>query len=95
VRAAPGDPIQVTTNTTTGTEETNATLHGYLANDSGETCTVGFQYGNTSSYGNVTSTNYTLSGFIKDGWNTDLTFPVIIWNYNSSIAANDTCENFC
>ena len=42
----------VTTNSSTGVEETNATLHGYLVDDGGEPCNVGFQYGTTTSYDN-------------------------------------------
>ena len=45
----------VTTNTSTGVEETNATLWGYLENDGGEDCTVRFEYGTTTAYGTNTS----------------------------------------
>lgn len=48
------DPV-VTTNTSTGVEETNATIHGYLDDDGGEACNVSFQYGLTDSYGTNTS----------------------------------------
>jgi len=40
----------VTTNTATGVEETNATLHGTLTNDGGEASWCRFQYGTTTSY---------------------------------------------
>ena len=50
----------VTTNTSTGVEETNATLWGYLL--SGETCTVRFQYGTTTSYGTNTSNQTKTNG---------------------------------
>jgi len=42
----------VVTNESTGVEETNATLRGYLEDDGGENCSVGFDYGYTTSYGN-------------------------------------------
>ena len=45
----------VTTNASTGMEETNATLRGYLDDDGGESCNVSFQYGVTASYGSWTS----------------------------------------
>jgi len=46
-----GLPV-VTTNEPTGVEETNATLHGYLQDDGGEPCTVGFEWGTTTDCGN-------------------------------------------
>jgi len=49
------DAPTVVTNATTGIEETNATLHGYLQNDGGEQCTVRFEYGTTINYGTNTS----------------------------------------
>jgi 6-phosphogluconolactonase (cycloisomerase 2 family) len=55
-------PPTVTTNASTGVEETNATLHGFLQTDGGEDCTAGFEYGLTTGYG----TRITLPGpFIK------------------------------
>jgi hypothetical protein len=45
----------VTTNTSTGVEETNATLWGYLSDDGGESCTVRFEWGTTTSYGTNTT----------------------------------------
>ena len=42
------DPPIVTTNATTGVEETNATLNGYLQNNGGTSSTCGFRYGTTS-----------------------------------------------
>ena len=33
--------------------------------------------------------------FEEPGWHYDITFPMEIWLYNSSIKSNDTCENFC
>jgi len=44
----------VTTNDSTGVEETNATLHGYLSDDGGESCSIWFEWGTTTSYGNTT-----------------------------------------
>lgn len=42
----------VTTNATTGIEETNATMHGYVVyNNSEDNCTVRFEYGTTTGYG--------------------------------------------
>jgi hypothetical protein len=48
----------VTTNDATGEEEYNATLHGQLTEDGGESCKVGFEYGETTSYGGTTTSNY-------------------------------------
>jgi hypothetical protein len=53
-------PPQVTTNASTGVEETNATLWGYLYDEGGESCTGRFEYGTTTSYGTNT-TNQTIS----------------------------------
>ncbi|EMR73653.1 protein of unknown function (DUF2341), partial [Thermoplasmatales archaeon SCGC AB-539-N05] len=52
----------VVTNASTGVEETNATLHGYLQNDGGEDCTVRFEWGQTTSYGNATENQTKTSG---------------------------------
>ena len=54
----------VTTNTSTGIEETNATLWGYLANDGGEVTTVGFWWdtGTGTPYAN----NQTI-GVVNEG----------------------------
>ena len=43
----------VTTNSSTDVEETTAILNGYLNDGGGENCTVGFEYGNTTGYGNI------------------------------------------
>jgi hypothetical protein len=53
----------VVTNASTGVEETNATLHGYLQNDGGEQCTVRFQYGTTTSYGTNTTNQSRTTGY--------------------------------
>jgi len=45
----------VTTNDTTGVRSTNVTLNGYLVDDGGEPCTVGFEWGYDNSYGNTVS----------------------------------------
>jgi len=50
----------VVTNASTGVEEYNATINGYLQFDGGESCTVRFEYGLTTSYGTNT-TNQTKS----------------------------------
>jgi len=50
----------VTTNATTGVEETNATLWGYLVEDGGEACTVRFEYNTSTDYG-INTTNQSLS----------------------------------
>jgi hypothetical protein len=53
-------PPQVTTNSSSGVEENNATLRGYLYDEGGESCTGRFEYGTTTSYGTNT-TNQTIS----------------------------------
>jgi hypothetical protein len=51
----------VVTNASTGVEETNATLHGFLVDNGGENCTVGFDYGLTTGYGtHVVSGGHTI-----------------------------------
>jgi len=52
----------VITNESTGVEETNATLHGYLQDDGGETCQVGFEWGTTTSYDYSSTFGYADSG---------------------------------
>jgi len=49
--SAPG----VTTNSTTDQSGTNITLNGFLSDYGGANCTVWFQYGETDSYGDSTS----------------------------------------
>ncbi len=56
-----GSPT-VTTNSSTGIEETNVTLQGYLSSNGGEACTVRFEYGTTSDYGTNTSNQTKNSG---------------------------------
>jgi len=92
-----GGTMNVTTNATTGIGEQNATLHGYLVNDSGVNCRVGFQWGETTGYGH---TDFDLP--FTSGWNpsgsseTELfQFPKDIWLYNLSVGSDSTCENFC
>jgi 6-phosphogluconolactonase (cycloisomerase 2 family) len=46
-------PPTVITNDSTGVEETNATLHGYISADGGADCTVKFEYGTDTTYGNT------------------------------------------
>jgi hypothetical protein len=53
-------PPQVTSNSSTGVEETNATIFGYLYDEGGESCTARIEYGTTTSYGTNT-TNQTIS----------------------------------
>ena len=48
-------PLTVVTNASTGMEETNTTLRGYLQQHGGENCTVRFEYGINTSYGTNTS----------------------------------------
>lgn len=43
----------VTTNAASSISYTSVTLNGYLDNDGGEDCDVWFEYGETTSYGNV------------------------------------------
>ena len=47
-QASPATLPIVTTNTSTGVEETNATLNGYLQNNGSAATTCGFRYGTTS-----------------------------------------------
>jgi len=56
-------PLIVITNESTGVEETNATLHGYLSSDSGATTTCGFWLDTVSG---GTSTNITF-GTVSEG----------------------------
>jgi len=52
----------VNTNASTGVEETNATLWGYLQTDGGENCTVRFEYGTSTSYGTNTTNQTKITG---------------------------------
>jgi hypothetical protein len=54
--------ILITTNASTGVEETNATLHGYLIDGNGELTDCWFEYGLTGSYGSSTSTQSITAG---------------------------------
>ncbi len=47
-------PSSIITNCTTGIEETNVTVNGYLQNDGGLNCSLWFEWGKTTSYGNKT-----------------------------------------
>jgi hypothetical protein len=48
----------VITNNATNILSRTATLHGYLDDDGGEPCKVWFEYGETESYGDITSYQY-------------------------------------
>jgi hypothetical protein len=48
-------PGVTTTSPATGISMNNATLHGLLTDDGGQSCTVRFQYGYTTSYGTTTA----------------------------------------
>jgi hypothetical protein len=52
----------VITNASTGVEKTNATLWGYLQSDGGESCTVRFEYGTSTSYGTNTTNQTKTTG---------------------------------
>jgi len=68
-----GYPV-VVTNDSTGVEETNATLWGYLEDDGNETCTVWFEYGTTTGYGNVTVNQTATSGDEFSGVNPQILY---------------------
>jgi len=85
----------ITTNDATGMTENNATLNGYLTNDGGKECTVGFQYGLTSLYGTTWTTNSIygyLAGYgsgaheIYQFWKSNMTVRAIAY-YGSTITA--------
>jgi hypothetical protein len=67
----------VTTNASTGVEETNATLRGYLSNDGGLTTTCGFRYGTSSG-------SYT-ENFTKGTYSSGTEFS----NNNGSLTSGD------
>ena len=52
---SPIDPPTVTTTAATSIGTSGATLQAYLADDGGESCSVRFQYGLTTSYGTTTA----------------------------------------
>jgi len=52
----------VITNASTGVEETNATIWGYLQSNGGENCTVRFVYGTSMSYGTNTTNQTKTTG---------------------------------
>jgi len=66
-------PPTVVTNVSTGVEETNATLWGYLESDGGESCYVRFQYGTTTAYGPNTMNQMKSSGDVFSADVTGLT----------------------
>jgi len=51
-----------TTNTATALLTTSATLNGLLADDGGEACDCGFEWGLTAAYGNTTPTTSHITG---------------------------------
>ncbi len=57
-------PPTVVTNASTGIEETNSTLRGYLQHHGGENCTVRFEYGTNTTYGTNTSNQTKTTGDI-------------------------------
>lgn len=93
------DNATVVTNDPSGIMETNVTLSGTLMDDGGEACTVWFEYGTTSGYGN--DTRYNLSyNFINSTVSIDtakyvnLQFSSDYWIQNNSIASDTTVEKF-
>jgi len=52
----------VTTNPATEVDQTTATLNGTLADDGGEACNCGFEWGETEAYGNTTPTQSRTTG---------------------------------
>ncbi len=58
-------PPVIITNASTGVEETNATLRGYLKDDGLESCTVGLRYGTSSGSYNE---NYSIAGTHNSGY---------------------------
>lgn len=69
-----GSPV-VTTNASTGVEETNATLHGYLSNNGSEDCTVWFQWGGTTDYGYTLATQTISLGEFNSSANETILMP--------------------
>jgi hypothetical protein len=88
----------VTTNTSTGVEETNATLQGYLMNDGGDSTSVGFNYGSTTSY--TVNTSYYLDKFLYQT-NTASNGLIQYWKSNLTVRDTITCpigtvvNNYC
>lgn len=82
--------VNVRTNESTGVEETNATMHGYLESTLSGTYTVRFQYGTTTSYGSTTTNQNKNAG---DEFNIDQTglSPGTTYHYRA-YAANGTAE---
>jgi len=88
-----GLPI-VTTNTSTGVEEANATVHGYvLFNNSDGNCTVRFQYGTTTAYGTNT-TNQTITTITNFNANIMGLNPGTLYHYRSFINDSSSNENW-
>ena len=79
------------TNATTGVEETNATIHGYLINNVSDVCTVRFEYGTTTAYGTNTS-NETMTS--NGTFNANITglSPGTMYHYRTYV--NDSLGNF-
>ena len=77
-------PPQVTSNASTGVEETNATLWGYLYDEGGESCTGRFEYGTTTSYGTNT-TNQTVSEGEEFSVGIDSLTPGQIYHYRAYV----------
>ncbi len=83
--------INVTTNATTGVEEANATLQGYLIDDNDLTTTVRFEYGTTTGYGTNTS-DQTLNS--KTSFNANITGLLPGTQYHYRSYANDSYGNY-
>ena len=80
-----GSPT-VTTENATGVGGYNATLQGTLTNDGGEGCTLGFDYGLDTSYGNNVTA---LPTYVYVGGATNLTVWQV-WQSNMTKKANTT-----
>ena len=82
--------LDVITNASTGVEETNATLCGFLLHDGGDTCIVRFEYGRNTSFGTNTTNQTKVHGQIFSD-NVNGLIPGALYHYRSF--ANNTLEN--
>ncbi|HUT00064.1 MAG TPA: hypothetical protein VMY59_07095 [Candidatus Thermoplasmatota archaeon] len=81
----------VITNASTGVEETNATLWGYLQSDGGESCTVRFEYGTSTSYGTNTTNQTKTTG---QTYSVDITSLTKGQLYYYRAFANNTLDSY-
>lgn len=84
--------LSIYTNASTGVEETNATLNGWIQDDNGSAVSAFFQYGLTTSYGSSTSKQFPKNTNDEFEANIGSLSPGTLYHYRAAI--NDSVGEY-